>query len=180
MYRENLSKLQSTEEIELFEKIKAETSPRMKLRYDIILLHMEGYTNKAISKIYHLAPCTVGKYVHSYETQGVEGLAIHKGQGVKSKMTLEQEKRLYECITTKYPAEVGFAPHMNWTAPLACQWLETEEGIHYSARGMRNVFKRLKLSYTRPTYTLKKANLEKQAAFQEEFVSLKKFDFWGH
>lgn len=180
MYRKKLSGHENAVESELLRKIRSEASPRMKLRYDIILLHMEGYTNKEISEIYHLSPCTVGNYIRSYKANGVDGLVIHKGQGVKSKMTLEQEKRLYDCITTKYPAEVGFAPHMNWTAPLACRWLEKEEGIHYSARGMRNVFERLKLSYTRPTYTLKKADLEKQAAFQGEFVSLKKTNFGGY
>lgn len=177
MYQNEGKGFKAAEMAELKQKIRIETNPRMKLRYDVILLYLRGYQQKNIASIFSLAPCTVGIYIHNYMANGIGGLAMQKNQGVKSKMTLEQEKSLYDCITTKLPAEVGFAPHMNWTAPLACLWLKETSGIAYSERGMRNVFKRLKLSYTRPTYTLKKADFEKQAAFKEDFEALKKTDF---
>jgi putative transposase len=41
---------------------------------------------------------------------------------------------------------------------------------------MLQVFHRLNLSYTRPTYTLAKADKEKQEAFKQEFEDLKKLD----
>jgi putative transposase len=72
------------------------------------------------------------------------------------------------------PKDVGFALFVNWTAPLACQWVLKEYGVSFSERGMRDVFYRLKLSYTRPTYTLKKADPEKQEIFKAEFEELKK------
>ena len=87
---------------------------------------------------------------------------------------MEQEQRLYDCVSTQLPRDVGFAPFVNWTAPLACRWVAKEFGVTFSERGMRDVFYRLKLSYTRPTYTLKKADPEKQKEFKKEFDKLKK------
>lgn len=39
---------------------------------------------------------------------------------------------------------------------------------------MLQVLHRLNLSYTRPTYTLEKVDIEKQEAFKQEFDLLKK------
>lgn len=40
-------------------------------------------------------------------------------------------------------------------------------------RGMAEVLYRLNLSYTRPTYILKKADKEKQENFKKDFESIK-------
>jgi len=42
---------------------------------------------------------------------------------------------------------------------------------------MLNVFEWSELSYTRPTYTLKKAGPEKQKEFKRNFEDIKKLDF---
>ncbi len=47
-------------------------------------------------------------------------------------------------------------------------------GVEFSERGMRDVFYRLKLSYTRPTYTLAKAEPIKQEEFREKLEGIKK------
>ncbi|MBA1335967.1 MAG: hypothetical protein HPY66_1786 [Firmicutes bacterium] len=47
-------------------------------------------------------------------------------------------------------------------------------GVEYSYTGMVDVIHRLKLSYTRPTYTLAKADPQKQEEFKQEFELLKK------
>ena len=65
-------------------------------------------------------------------------------------------------------------PFCNWTAPLACQYVKKQFGVEFSVRGMRDVFYRLRLSYTRPTYTLAKADPVKQEAFKKRLELLKK------
>ncbi len=65
-------------------------------------------------------------------------------------------------------------PFCNWTAPLACEYVKKRFGIKFSERGMRDVFYRLNLSYTRPTYTLEKADPVKQEEFKERLAGLKK------
>ena len=46
--------------------------------------------------------------------------------------------------------------------------------VTFSKRGMLNLLHRIKLSYTRPTYSLAKADPEKQEKFREELESIKK------
>ena len=56
-------------------------------------------------------------------------------------------------------------------------YVEREWGVTYTVRGMSLLMERLGLSYTRPTYTLAKADPEKQRVFLEEtFPDLKKTD----
>lgn len=149
----------------------------MKLRYDAVRLNLEGRSITEVADILDLTYHTARNYIIAYKESGIEGLSIKKPPGRIKKMTEDQERQLYECISTKLPKDVGFNPFVNWTAPLACKWVLKEFGINFTERGMRDVFYRLKLSYTRPTYTLKKADPQKQEAFKTDFEEIKKTDF---
>jgi len=159
---------------ELIERIKQTEDPRMKLRYDVIILVLQGYHRNEIAKIFNIHPDTVHNYKKSYRKGGIEGLDMGKPPGSKTKLTEEQMRKLYECIVTKTPKDVGYEPFVNWTANLARQWVLREFNVKYSERGMREVMYRLELSYTRPTYVLEKANPEKQEQFKSDFEQLKK------
>jgi len=164
-------------EIKRLKKLSQKTKEvRMKLRYDVIRLHLQKRPNAEIAEICAITHQTVLNYINAYTKSGLDGLTIAKPPGRSRKLTEEQEKQLYECISTKLPKDVGFDPFVNWTAPLAQQWVHKQFGIQFSERGMRNVFARLNLSYTRPTYVLKKADPVKQEAFKLGFESLKKID----
>lgn len=167
--------IEKEEEIKMLKKLARKSKDsRMKMRYDAVRLSLEGRSYVEIGRILDATYQTISKYVKSYQKSGIEGLLIKQKSGRIKKLTNEQEQRLYECISTKLPKDVGFKPFVNWTAPLACKWVLKEFGIEFSARGMRNVFSRLKLSYTRPTYVLKKADPVKQEAFKVDFEDLKK------
>jgi putative transposase len=153
---------------------KATKDVRMKMRYDVVRLNLEGRSRKEIAEISNITYNTVSKYINIYEKLGAAGLIMRKSPGRNRKLTEDQERQLYDCISKRLPREVGFAPFANWTAPLACKWVEKEFGVAFTERGMRNLFDRLKLSYTRPTYVLKKANPVAQTAFIETFEELKK------
>jgi putative transposase len=167
------------EEIRILKKLARNTKhPRMKIRYDAVRLSLEGRPYVEIARILDLTYQTISIYVKSYKESGVVGLAPKENKGRTKKLTEEQEKQLYDCISLKLPKDVGFKPFVNWTAPLACQWVLKEFGVKFTDRGMRNVFDRLDLSYTRPTYVLKKADPEKQEAFKDDFKHLKKINLW--
>ncbi len=112
--------------------------------------------------------------LNQYTTKGVEGLILGKAKGRERKLTAEQESELYEVISKKLPKDVGLEPFCNWTAPLACKYVKNRFGVEFSERGMRDVFYRLILSYTRPTYTLEKAEPLKQEEFKERLEGIKK------
>jgi putative transposase len=142
-----------------------------------VRLLMEGYTIPQVMQIVNCSKKTVYNCQNRYASEGISGLSSKPKSGREKKLTPEQERKLYETIKTKLPNEVGFAPFVNWTSMLAVQWVKQNYDVTFSDRGMRNLFERIGLSYTRPTYTLKKADPEKQASFINEFEHIKKTDF---
>jgi len=166
---------QKTAEIQNLKKLAREAKNwRMKKRYDAVRLSLEKYTYTEIARILDITYQTVSIYVKAYKESGIEGLTMNYSPGRTKKLTDEQEQSLYNCISTKLPKDVGFKPFVNWTAHLVCEWVLKEFGVQFSERGMRNIFTRLQLSYTRPTYVLKKADPIKQEAFKDEFEHIKK------
>ncbi len=164
--------LDEKEEIKVLKKLLRSThNKRTHIRYQVLILHYRSYTNAHIARIMDLNPHTVGNYVNSYKTGGIEALNMGKTTGCPRLLTKEQEEKLYEVITTKTPDEVGFGYRKNWGANIACKWVKDNFQVQYSNRGRLQVLHRLNLSYTRPKYTLAKADTEKQ-----EFEVLKKLD----
>lgn len=162
-------------EIQAVKKAMKETKEkRMYVRYQIILQHIKGCNNLEISRSVNLTQHTVGTYIKKYKAHGLDGLLMRYSTGAPKMLTDEQEQQLCNTIATKTPDEVGFAHRKNWTASLAVQWVKQSFGVEYSINGMLDLFHRLKLSYTRPTYTLAKADPEKQEAFKQKFEVLKK------
>lgn len=159
---------------QLIELSQNEKRVKQKLIYDAVLLFLEGYTRGEISKILHEKQGTVNHHIRKYINNGIEDLHIKKQPGYQKRLTDEQETELAELITSKTPEEAGMGVFANWTAPLICCLVEKKYSVKYSERGMRDLLERIGLSYTRPTYTLAKANPQKQEEFKEKFKDLKK------
>ena len=153
---------------------KKEQKVKQKNRYDVVLLYLEGYSRRTISNVLHIPARTVASHIAIYQKGGVDALLIKKQPGRQRKLTEEQEQELKEIIASKTPEEAGIGIFANWTAPLACQLVEKKYQVKFSERGMRELFYRIGLSYTRPTYTLNKADPVKQEEFRKSFEELKK------
>lgn len=139
---------------------KAEKNVKQKMHYDAVLLYMEGCPRKQISQILHIPLRTVSDHISHYKKGGIEALILIKQPGAPKKLSDAQE--------------AGVGVFANWTAALACAFVKQRFGVSFSTRGMLNLFQRLGLSYTRPTYTLNKADPEKQEEFRKTFETLKK------
>lgn len=157
--------------------IKQAENPRDYERYQAVYLSLSGYSNQEIARIISRCGHTFGNYVRAYKEKGLSGLDRVKPPGKQSYLTDEQRFLLKETIAYKRPDEVGFPARANWTLSLGAQWIEREFGVTYTLKGVAKLLHALGLSYTRPTYTLKKADPEQQRIFKEEtFPALKKVD----
>ena len=166
--QEQITKIKSAERTE---KDKAKARRLLTVR-----LLLEGYAIPQVMQITDCSEKTVYNSKNAYALKGIDGLTTNPKPGRTPKLSKDQEAELCETIKTKLPNQVGFAPFANWTSSLAVQWADKHFGVKFSGRGMRNLLERLSLSYTRPTYTLKKADPEKQAAFVQDFERIKKTD----
>jgi len=163
------------EKIDKLKAIMNETkNVRMYKRYLVILMHLEGSTNVDIAKMVSLEKHAVGDYIKNYKVNGLPGLVMKHGNGAPRKLSKDQEVLILETVTKKTPDEVGFEERKNWTIEIVRQWVIKSFGITMSHRGIHEVLRRLNLSYTRPTYVLKKADKEKQEEFKITFEGLKK------
>ena len=154
--------------------MKGTNSKRMYQRYRVIYLHLKGHTNRDIANMEGFNEQTVGIYVRKFKENGLEGLALKHSPGAPRLLTPEQEALLAEVITAKTPDQVGFPNRKNWYINIVQCWIKENFGVEYSHRGTAEVMYRLKLSFTRPTYTLAKADPKKQEEFKQEFELLKK------
>jgi len=147
---------------------------RMYKKYQVIHLHMKRLTNTRVAEIVGLSRETVGIYIMKYKEGGIGALVPKKSPGRPSFLTKEQELQIYTTICNNTPEDVGFDGIANWTAKIACHWVFREFGIQYKVNGMLDMFHRLELSFTRPTYVLAKANPEEQEQFRNDFEAVKK------
>lgn len=149
---------------------------RMFKRYQTVLMYLKGRKYAEIADVLGCTEQTVYNYIRAYKASGLEGLVPGQSPGRPPQLTEEQEQELYNLIVDKKPADVGFPAEMNWTSFLVQDWIKQAFGVEYTDRGVRKLLHRLGFSYTKPTYTLAKANPEKQEAFKQEFEMLKKND----
>lgn len=163
---------------ELKQAMKQTHKTHMYKRYQAVMLYLTGdYKQEEVAKIVGVTPKTVGTHVASYRNGGLSALTPKSSGGRKPRLSKEQEEELVRIITTSLPCEVGFKNMANWKLSLIVKLTERQWGVTYSIRGMSQMMERLGLSYTRPTYTLAKADPEKQKKFVEEtFPALKKTD----
>jgi len=144
------------------------------VRYQVIYMLLSGESYEKIVEYTGLSISTLFNYRRAYCANGLAGLVPKKHLGRKRHLTAEQEALVVSTIVNQTPKDVGFPVEMNWTAPLLRNWIERTFGVSFSERGTRDLLYRLGLSYTKPTYTLEKADPLKQAAFLEEFEQVKK------
>lgn len=144
-------------------------------RYQAVYLYLSGYKMKVIAEIINRHRVTVSNYISAYNDGNIAGLTLGHSPGKSPKLSEKQMVDLLKTISTKVPADVGFTARYNWTLALAVEFVENEFNVSYSLRGMSSLLHRLGLSYTRPTYTLEKADSEKQKEFvQDTFPAIKK------
>ena len=154
--------------------LKSTKDKRMFERYQTILLYLHGVTYDKISVIVGKSTATIGHYVKAYREGGLEGLTIGLSPGRPPFLTFDQEEELRHLLIERRPADVGFPAEMNWTSFLVRDWIEREFGVKYSDRGVRKLLRLMGFSYTKPTYTLAKADPIKQEAFKSDFEAVKK------
>lgn len=160
------------EELKL--SMKEEQNQKLFVRYQVIYMLLSGESYEKIVNYTGLSFATLFNYRKAYCEKGITGLVPKKQPGRARFLTAEQEAQVVSTIVNQTPKDVGFPVEMNWTAPLLREWIERTFHVSFSVRGTRDLLYRLGLSYTKPTYTLEKADPLKQAAFLEEFEQAKK------
>ncbi|WP_431029988.1 winged helix-turn-helix domain-containing protein [Lysinibacillus sp. LZ02] len=105
----------------------------------------------------------------------MEGL-LHRNYapGRRAYLLPEEEQEARHMLESSKPAEEGYGYQTCWDTRILKEVLEDRFSVTMSRGGIGHMLKRWGFSYTRPTYTLKRADKKKQEAFTQQLDALKK------
>lgn len=152
---------------EITKVLKETKDLRMRIRYEVILNYLQGYSFKEIGSMHKISSQTVSTYIKKYKKNGVAGLIMGKSTGAPRHFTKQQEAEIINIITTKNPEEFNFKARVNWDTNIIRQLVSKLYGVSFCQRGMFQVLYRNGLSFTQATYSLEKADLSKQEEFKK-------------
>ncbi|RXS90447.1 winged helix-turn-helix domain-containing protein [Geobacillus sp. PK12] len=147
----------------------------LRQRVMAVRLVMEGYLGKDVAAMLHLCRQSVAFYVSLFNEGGLDLLLDRKSPpGREPFLTPEQQQELKQTILTRTPAELGWDIAASWNTRILQSYIREHYGVTMSREGIRKLLHRMRLSWTRPTYTLAKGDAEQQQAFKKQMELIKK------
>ncbi|MCM3737809.1 winged helix-turn-helix domain-containing protein [Bacillus cytotoxicus] len=154
---------------------KQESNAFFRTRIMAVRLVMQGKLGKEAAEICGIHRQSVSEYVKRFNEGGMDLLLERKmAPGRACFLMDDQQQALKEIILTSTPTDQGLGSAVSWTTPVIQEYLRRTYDVEMSTTGILRMLWRLKLSYTRPTYTLKKADSKKQRTFRHQITLIKK------
>nr|WP_027410583.1 IS630 family transposase [Anoxybacillus tepidamans] len=147
----------------------------MAKRIAVIRLIMQGYLGIQVAELLNLHRETVSIYVQKFNQGGMDTLLERRyAPGRKPYLSPEEERELKKMLEESTPADEGYGIETGWNTRIIQHVLEEKFSVTMSRGGIGDMLHRWGFRYTRPTYTLKRANPQKQKEFQQEMELIKK------
>jgi transposase len=148
---------------------------KMRQRVMTIRLVMEHYTGKEVSHLLNLHRETVSIYVKTFNQYGMDGLLTRGySTGKPAYLTQEEKGELRHMILESTPEKEGFGINVNWDTRVIQHVINEKFSVTMSRSGIYRMLTGMGLSYTRPTYTLAKADRNEQKQFLQDMEMVKK------
>lgn len=139
-------------------KTKYQNIPKAETKINVVMLCMDGHGVLEIKRLLNLSDKTVSKYIRLFNEGGLEELLKYgKGSGKPPKLS-EQERELLAEKILSTPKESGCGESANWTSKLVQEFIKNEFGKEMGLTGIQALLHRMGFSFTRPTYTLARAD----------------------
>ena len=157
--REKLFTLSRTQREGMWRRFKQTDDRRVAERLHAILLLDSGQSAEAVSRILHIHPKTLKRWIKAFAVGGEDALTSFNYVGGDGWLTDEQQQQ----FTTWLDANVRSTAE-------AIVWVEEQFGLSYSDSGMRKLLKRLDYRYKQPSVLPAKADPDAQAAWVETYT----------
>jgi transposase len=109
-------------------------------------------SQKKAGQVFGFSPTSMCKYMADYKQQGeVSFNYVQRGvkPGTHCKLTPAQEAQLRKTLLTQTPDEKGM-DYTLWNSVVIAEFVRKEFGVHYAARSMRDLMKRMGFSSQKP------------------------------
>jgi transposase len=160
--RQKLFTLSRTQREDIWRRFKQTDDRRVAERLHAILLLDSGQNADAVSRILHVHPKTLKRWVKAFAAGGEDALISFAYVGGDAWLTDEQQQQ----FTTWLDAEVRSTAE-------AIAWVEQQFGLTYSDSGMRKLLGRLDYRYKQPAVLPAKADPVAQAVWVETYTAKK-------
>lgn len=151
--------------------------PRVAQRFHAIVLSIEGYTTRQISRALKVHRSTVPLWIEQWNKERESGLLEGHRSGRPAELTVSQREQL-EDILDSGPVAYGLETGI-WTSPVIGQVIEEEFGVCYHPGHVRKLLQRLGYSVQRPTTRLVQADpAAKRKWVRYTYPNLKKKPGW--
>ncbi|MDG4657585.1 IS630 family transposase [Ectobacillus antri] len=175
MKRLNITNFHGLTPSELRSYEKQESNANLRNRITAVRLVMEGKLGKEVAEICNLHRQSVSEYIRRFNEGGLERLLDRKfSKGRPCSLTKEQLTELKKTVLHQSPEDCGLGTAVSWSVPLIREHIQRVYNVELTRTGVLRMLWRLSLSYTRPTYVLKKADPKKQKAFRRQLDWIKK------
>ncbi len=111
-------------------------------RLHAVLLVSVGCNCYEVAHWFGEDPCSVERWIHAYEQQGLEGLREHRRGGRPTQLSPQQVKQLAVQLAAD-PAQAGYA-HPRWSGKLLALHLERCFDLCFSQRHCQRLLRRLR------------------------------------
>jgi len=128
-------------------------SKREYARAQFILMKAEGYTYMAVAERHGVSTKSVERWVHAYETHGLEGLRLKPHPGRPSRYTGKSRERIVQ-LALKSPTLFGYLRH-DWNLRLLASHLTNEVGIRIGKTRLSEILRDAGIVYKRPKATVR-------------------------
>lgn len=128
-------------------------SADVRSRCDMVLLSSEGLSPPQIAKRVRFSRYTVVRFIHRYETEGLQGLYTKPRSGRPRRVTPEYEAKLLAAVE-KDPRSLGLS-FSNWTAANMAEYMAAQTDILISPRQVERYLKAHDWRLRRPVRTVR-------------------------
>ncbi|WP_256869731.1 winged helix-turn-helix domain-containing protein [Bacillus sp. CDB3] len=127
-----------------------------------------------VAKILGIHRQSVSSYIIKFEKGGIEELLARKPiPGKQPRLRATHQQELKELVLHSTPTELDISQDSFWNTRTIQLLIQQKFDVDLSRESIRTMLHRLKLSYTRATYVLKKADKQKQQRFQKQIQVIK-------
>jgi len=150
----------SVDEIQVLERERyTYPHPRIQEKIEAIYLKSMGMAHGEICRLCHISRPTLAKYLHSYQSDGIDGLKRWYYTGRTSKLAIHSDS-----------LEAHFKKHPPATSTQAVEEIEKMTGIRRSPTQVREFMRRIGMRFRKTGFVPKGTENELKQQEQDEFI----------
>jgi transposase len=135
----------------------AETK-KAQIKITAVMMCWEDKSANQVATDLNIHVQTACRYINAFNEGGLEKLLDYKKSPGRKTILSEQEIEMCKEMFMLTPEDVNFAINVNWDTGIMQEYIFKEFGKKIDRSNIHRLLKKLGFSYTRPTYTLARAD----------------------